>query len=209
MIDNFHVIDNFLQFEFDGGSFYKFELLVRNTDGENSLYKEGYSNTNKNILIKSWCVDSESYYERIKHEMITLANMTGARLYVTLDRKDNKKLVQSIARRFFDLSMAIVEGSKPAIKGISKAFASETSKVENSSKGTKTLMWDVDTTDEIIVNAVCNYIESKGQKPYMLKTKKGYHIFCFRKFNNLDWQKECLEWISNDWDIKEDKISRK
>jgi hypothetical protein len=185
MIDNFHVIDSFLQFE--EGSFYKFELLVRNTDGENDLYEEGYSNTNKNILIKSWCVDSESYYEKIKHEMITLANMTGARLYVTLDRKDNKKLVQSIARRFFDLSMAIVEGSNPAIKGISKAFASETSKVENSSKSTKTLMWDVDTKDSQIKQAVVDYIESKGQKAFILETKKGYHIFCFRKFDHAEW----------------------
>ena len=33
MINNFNVIDNFLQFE--EGTFYKFELLVRNTDGEN------------------------------------------------------------------------------------------------------------------------------------------------------------------------------
>lgn len=185
MIDNFHVIDSFLHFE--EGSFYKFELLVRNTDGENDLYEEGYSNTNKNILIKSWCVDSEAYYEKVKHEMTTLANITGARLYVTLDRKDNKKLVQSIARRFFDLSMAIVEGSKPAIKGISKAFASETSKVENSSKSTKTLMWDVDTKDSQIKQAVVDYIESKGQKAFILETKKGYHIFCFRKFNHADW----------------------
>ena len=205
MINNFDIIDNFLQFEFEGGSFYKFELLVRNTDGNNSLYREGYSNVNKNILIKSWCVDSEAYYRKIKHEMITLANMTGARLYVTLDRKDNNKLVQSIARRFFDLAIDMANGSEPAIKGIAKAFNSETSKVENSCKDKRTIMFDVDTSDEIIVDAVCNYIEGKGQKPYMLKTKKGYHIFCFRKFNHLDWQKECLEWISNDWDIKDSR----
>lgn len=185
MIDNFKVIDNFLQFE--EGTFYKFELLVRNTDGENILFPERVSNTNRNILIKSWYVDTKDYYEKIKHEMVTLSNITGARLYVTLDRKDNIKLVQSIIHAFTDTLCAIVNKQKPSIKSISKTFASETSKVENSSKNTKTLMWDVDTTDEIIVDAVCNYIEGKGQKPYRLKTKKGYHIFCFRKFNNQDW----------------------
>lgn len=191
MIDNFHVIDSFLQFE--EGSFYKFELLVRNTDGENDLYEEGYSNVNKNILIKSWCVDSESYYEKIKHEMITLANITGARLYVTLDRKDNRKLVQSIARRFFDLSMAIVEGSNPAIKGISKAFASETSKVENSCKDKRTIMFDVDTKEGIVLEAIICYIRSKEEIPHILETRKGYHVFCYRKFDSSNWEQDVVQ----------------
>lgn len=191
MIDNFHVIDNFLQFE--EGTFYKFELLVRNTDGENDLYEEGYSNTNKNILIKSWYVDSESYYEKIKHEMITLANITGARLYVTLDRKDNRKLVQSIARRFFDLSMAIVDGSKPAIKGIAKAFASETSKVENSCKDKRTIMFDVDTKEGIVLEAVGCYIRNKGEVSHILDTKKGYHVFCYKRFDSSNWEQDVVQ----------------
>jgi hypothetical protein len=191
MIDNFHVIDSFLHFE--EGSFYKFELLVRNTDGENDLYEEGYSKTNKNILIKSWYVDSEAYYEKVKHEMITLANITGARLYVTLDRKDNRKLVQSIARRFFDLSMAIVEGSKPAIKGIAKAFASETSKVENSCKDKRTLMFDIDTKEGIALEAVICYIINKGEIPCVLETKKGYHVFCYRKFDSSNWEQDVVQ----------------
>lgn len=191
MIDNFHVIDNFLQFE--EGTFYKFELLVRNTDGENALYEEGYSNTNKNILIKSWYVDSELYYKKIKHEMIALANITGARLYVTLDRKDNRKLVQSIARRFFDLSMAIVEGSNPAIKSISKTFASETSKVENSCKDKRTIMFDIDTKEGIVLEAVICYIRNKKEVPYVLNTKKGYHVFCYRKFDSSNWEQDVVQ----------------
>lgn len=145
MINNFNVIDNFLQFE--DGTFYKFELLVRNTDGNNILYQDGYSETNKNILIKSWYVDNQDYYDKVKHEMITMADLTGARLYVTLDRKDNVKLVQSLIHAFTDTLCGIVKGQKPSIKNISKTFASETSKVENSSKPTKTLMFDVDTKD--------------------------------------------------------------
>ena len=199
MINNFDIIDNFLQFEFDGGSFYKFELLVRNTDGNNSLYKEGYSNVNKNILIKSWCVDSEASYNKVKHEMITLANMTGARLYVTLDRKDNRKLVQSIARRFFDLSIDMANGAEPAIKGIAKAFASETSKVENSCKDKKTIMFDVDTNDIGVKQLIEGYIKSKGQEPYVLETKKGYHIFCYRKFDFSNWEQECRNAVDQEW----------
>ena len=195
MIDNFKVIDNFLQFE--EGTFYKFELLVRNTDGENILFPERVSNTNRNILIKSWYVDTKDYYEKIKHEMVTLSNLTGARLYVTLDRKDNVKLCQSLIKAYTDDLVAIVNSQKPSIKSISKTFASETSKVENSSKSTKTLMFDVDTKDEVIKQAIIDYIEmerqnNKGEslpkvKAHVLETKKGYHIFCYRKFNHADW----------------------
>lgn len=184
-INNFGVIDHFLQFE--EGTFYKFELLVRNTDGENILFPERCSNTNRNILIKSWYVDTKDYYEKIKHEMVTLSNITGARLYVTLDRKDNVKLCQALIKAYTDDLVAIVNKQKPSIKSISKTFASQTSKVENSSKGTKTLMWDVDTKNSQIKQAVVDYIESKRQKAFILETKKGYHIFCFRKFNHADW----------------------
>ena len=186
MINNFNVIDNFLQFE--EGSFYKFELLVRNTDGENELFPKGCSNTNKNILIKSWYVDTPGYYEKVKHEMVTLSNLTGARLYVTLDRKDNVKLVNSLLHSLSDTLTAIVNGQKPSIKNISKTFASETSKVENSSKATKTIMFDVDTKKLNVYNAIQDYIYSKKQQPYTLQTKKGYHVFCYRKFDLKNWE---------------------
>lgn len=185
MIDNFPVIDNFLQFK--EGTFYKFELLVRNTDGNNVLYQDGFSNTNKNILVKSWYIDSESYYEKIKYEMVTLANLTGARLYVTLDRKDNVKLMGNLLHSITDTLVNSYKGNIPAIKSIIKIMASETSKVENSCKDTKTIMFDVDTTDTEIVDLVKGYIEHNKQVPYILKTKKGYHIFCFKKFNHSDW----------------------
>jgi len=196
MIDNFKVIDNFLQFE--EGTFYKFELLVRNTDGENILFPERVSNTNRNILIKSWYVDTKDYYEKIKHEMITLSNLTGARLYVTLDRKDNVKLCQSLIKAYTDDLVAIVNSQKPSIKSISKTFASETSKVENSSKSTKTIMFDVDTKDEAVLRAINDYIIEHGQKPYVLNTKKGYHIFCYRKFDIRDWQQYCITYFLDD-----------
>ena len=186
MINNFNVIDNFLQFE--DGTFYKFELPVRNTDGNNILYQDGYSATNKNILIKSWYVDNQDYYDKVKHEMITMADLTGARLYVTLDRKDNVKLVQSLIHAFTDTLCGIVKGQKPSIKNISKTFASETSKVENSSKPTKTLMFDVDTKDVDILKTIKEYIFYKVHNyPFILETKKGYHVFCYRKFDHSDW----------------------
>ena len=190
-IDNFKIIDNFLEFE--QGTFYKFELLVRNTDGSNPLFQEGYSNKNKNILIKSWYIDSKEYYEKTKHEMIALADLTGARLYITLDKKDNIKVCQSILKNFTDTLVGITKGQIPSIKSISKNLASETSKVENSYRSSKTLMFDVDTKDAMTLEALICYIRSNKQIPYILETKKGYHVFCYKKFNTDNWEQDVVE----------------
>ena len=189
MIDNFGVIENFMQFE--KGTFYKFECLVRNTDGENILYEEGFSKTNKNILVKSWYVDNEEYYNKIKQEMIKMCNLTGARLYITLDRKSNLKLVQELIHALTDTLCDMIQGKEIGIKSLSKIFASKTSVKETSDKKTKTIMFDVDTKDEKYLNAVCDYIKYKKQEAFILETKKGYHVFCYRKFDHADWLAIC------------------
>lgn len=196
-IDNFSIIDSFLQFE--KGSFYKFELLVRNTDGNNPLYQEGYSNTNKNILIKSWYIDTKEYYEKMKHEMKTLADLTGARLYVTLDRKNNFKLVQNFNHVFLDLLISFTTGSNPSIKKISKLFASMTSVKEASEHNFKTLMFDVDTKDIRVLDALTLYIIDNKQHPYILETKKGYHVVCFKKFDVDNWKQDAVESFYNEY----------
>lgn len=191
MIDNFKVIDSFLQFE--KGSFYKFELLIRNTDGNNPLYQEGYSNTNKNILIKSWYIDTKEYYEKMKHEMKTLANMTGGRVYVTLDRKRSFKVAQNLSYAFLDLLVGFTTSTEPTIKKIYKTFASETSKKEASEHNFKTIMFDVDTKDIKVLDALVFYISNNKQHPYILETKKGYHVFCYKKFSMNNWEQDVVE----------------
>ena len=194
MIDNFETIENFMQFE--KGTFYKFECLVRNTDGENILYEEGFSKTNKNILVKSWYVDNLEYYSKIKQEMIKMCNLTGARLYITLDRKNNIKLVQELIHGLTDTLCDMIQGKEIGIKSLSKMFASKTSVKETSDKKFKTIMFDVDTKDVDTLDCIQLYIENKGQKPYILETKKGYHVFCYRKFDICKWQQESIDiWV--------------
>ena len=194
MIHNFNVIENFMQFE--KGTFYKFECLVRNTDGENILYEEGFSKTNKNILVKSWYVDNLEYYNKIKQEMIKMCNLTGARLYITLDRKSNVKLVQELIHALTDTLCDMIQGKEIGIKSLSKIFASKTSVKETSDKKFKTIMFDVDTKDVDTLDCIQLYIENKGQKPYILETKKGYHVFCYRKFDICKWQQESIDiWV--------------
>ena len=194
MIDNFETIENFMQFK--KGTFYKFECLVRNTDGENILYEEGFSKTNKNILVKSWYVDNFEYYNKIKQEMIKMCNLIGARLYITLDRKSNVKLVQELIHALTDTLCDMIQGKEIGIKSLSKIFASKTSVKETSDKKFKTIMFDVDTKDVDTLDCIQLYIENKGQKPYILETKKGYHVFCYRKFDICKWQQESIDiWV--------------
>lgn len=184
-IDNFNIIDNFLQFE--DGYFYKFEALIRNTDGENPLYYEGISNTNKNILIKNWFVDSKKYYEKIKNEMKVLCTLTGARLYVTLDRKSNKKLIQTIFSKVNEMILETLKGTNYGTKRINKLMSSCSSLIDSSDNEMKTIMFDVDTKNAAVLEALICYIREKNQVPYILNTKKGYHIVCYKKFNTIHW----------------------
>lgn len=187
IIDNFDVIDKFLQFE--KGYFYKFECLIRNTDGQNSLYEQGYSKVNKNILIKSWYVDNSVYYEKIKTQMKSLCDLTGGRLYVTLDRKSTLKLIQQIIMSLtqFLYDKIEIKDLDLDMKTISKMLASKSSIKETSDKSHRTIMFDIDCKDQSILSIVYKYIQSKGQTAYTLNTKKGYHVFCFKKFDYSDW----------------------
>lgn len=200
-INNFEIIENFIDFEKD--SYYKFEALIRNTDGENPLYYEGSSNINKNILIKSWYVDSREYYERIKNEMKVLCDLTGARLYITLDRKSTKATIINLFKHFSEKIENMLYGSCYGIKSISKEFASCTSIKESSEHDRRTLMWDVDTKDKDILKIIREYIYSKTHNyPFVLNTKKGYHVFCYKKFNNDNWLDWCVQYRFNHIDFE-------
>lgn len=195
MIDNFNVIDEFLIFE--NGYFYKFEALIRNTDGYNPLFYEGISNTNKNILIKNWFVDSQEYYEKMKSQMKALCDMTGARLYVTLDRKENNKLIECIYNKSNEMLKGLVHGVNYGTKKIKKVVSSCSSLVECSDKGSRTLMFDVDSKDKLALEIVKLYLTEKKVKYYVLNTRQGYHIVCYKKFDTKNLNTDIVKCYSN------------
>ena len=73
---------------------------------------------------------------------------------------------------------------------------SKTSVKETSDKKFKTIMFDVDTKDTDVLDCIQLYIENKGQTPCVLETKKGFHVFCYRKFDISKWQQESIDiWL--------------
>lgn len=196
MINNFNEIEKFI--EFKKGSFYKFECIIRNTDGDNPLYRQDSSNTNKNILIKSWWVDSQEYYDKVKHEMIELCNMTGARLYMTLDRKSLIKLLrETITGMITSITdFSLLNNELPSAKKICKLLNSKSSVLETSDKTSKTIMFDIDDKNKDLLELCTTFIGRKGQTPFVLETKKGWHVFCYKKFDTSSIMHEITTWAN-------------
>lgn len=202
VIDNFDTIENFM--EFNLGTYYKFEALIRNTDGYNVLNKNKNSNTKKNVLIKSWYIENLKDYKNLKEEMITLCNLTGARLYITLDRKSIKKtlltLFDTINIKIKDMLYTKDEfiGLHFGIKNLSNIFESCSSKIESSDKDSKTYLFDVDIVDSRLIDAIYNFIKYSTTKKiniYILKTKKGYHIICKKIFEKNIWKDSIKQYL--------------
>ena len=127
--------------------------------------------------------------------MMTLCDMTGGRLYLTLDRKSNKKLLQQLLKGISNKYIDYTNGCETTIKSISKLFASKTSVKEVSDKEYKTIMFDIDTKDNVVLECIKCFILNNGLIPYILETKKGYHLFCYRKDLSLD------KWLINASDL--------
>lgn len=191
IIDNFKCIEEFMEFSKEQDVFYKFECMIRNTDGDNSIYRESLSSSKKNIPIKQWYVDSQEYYDNIKHEMIELCHLTHARLYMALDRKVVKKVLAELSHAYTDRLVDLMCGTKITVRTLAKAFSSKTSVVETSEHGRKTVMFDLDTKDTKVLEFIKDYVKSHGQYPFVLETRQGYHVFCYKKFNITDWSFHC------------------
>lgn len=188
IIDNFEQIEDFM--EFHPGEYYKFEALVRNTDGPNPLFLEGVSNSNKNILVKSWLIDSPEYYSRMKNEMKVLCDCTGARLYITLDRKSLKKAIVNASNKVHDLLISYLNSSSAVTtKSMQRALSGSTSVKESSAKNAGTILFDLDTTKFETLVKVQQY--SYPYKCWTLQTVKGYHVVVMRK--DLDRRKTLVD----------------
>lgn len=185
MINNFERIEKYL-LNFTKGCYYKFEAIIRNKDGENKLASNPGSTS-----IKYWLIDSEESYKKIKPIMIHFCDITGARLYVALDKKSTQKTFVNVLKTLTELIGDIVYGVEYSIHKLNKIIASETSKKENTDRlNSKTWMIDIDTKQEWIIQAVedfCgdNYICT-------LDTPNGFHVITKKNFGK-DRFKDCLE----------------
>ena len=192
MIDNTKELEQFIDLD-DSGIFYKFEAIIRNTDGPNPIT---ILRQKDNLLIKSWFVDNKTYLNKVLPEMKAICDVTGARLYMTCDRKTIKNLVNTLFTKISDIIKNLLNNTQYSARTLHHLFNSCTSLVNSSEHSHKTIMFDVDTNDEQIKEAVVKYIEQNKQTPYIFNSKKGYHIVCFKKFNSTNWKEDMAKLIT-------------
>lgn len=173
----------------DKPCYYKFCIIVRNKDGKSPLINS--SSNSGETMIKSWFVDSMEYYNKVKPEMIALAEHTRGRLYMALDRKDTHKTILQLFTEISEIMKRIIFGDTTVPKRLNKIVNSVSSNVLCSEKTGKTLMYDIDCKDMSVLNGVIAYVLDYVQTVTTLETKNGYHVVvrkCFPITNN--WQEE-------------------
>ncbi len=213
MVDNFETIEKCL-LKFTPGSYYKFEALIRNTDGENDLYCEGMSKTNKNILIKSWWVEDWDYYLKIHKEMKHLCDHTGARLYVNLDRRNLKKTLVAIQNQSQNLIQQyyVLRGENSpcdlATKTVARINAHASSIKESSDRETRMWMFDIDTNDFELLRAV--QAACYPHEFFTLATKKGWHVCVYKRgfegIQDIEYRFPYLMEKYEDWSLSENSL---
>lgn len=191
-VNNFEKIEEYMDFS-GSPCFYKFALIVRNKDGKTPLVqKDALSGE---MLVKEYFVDSKEYYDKVKPEMIALADMTRARIYMTLDRKSTYKVVISFLRKFTDMLEEFMLTQKATPKRLNKIIRHITSSIESSERGYKTMMFDVDCDDWRVLNAILTYVGELGVTPKIFTTVDGYHVIIPKKaYIANDWQERAIEY---------------
>lgn len=184
-INNFYQLVNLL--EFKEGSYYKFIALIRAKDNSGVIDTKERGE----IFVRQWFVDSQLSLLKYREDMINLCKATGARLYVTTDRKSVKKTVFKMQEQLQDIIKQYAFGAENpvSIRKLSK-FSSSASQLAECSDGPKYWLVDIDKngTNEITEQQVEQIVEDfeyifSDKKVIKFKTLNGYHILIKRDFD--------------------------
>lgn len=185
-INNFYQLENLL--EFKEGSYYKFIALIRAKDNSGVIDTKERGE----IFVRQWFVDSQTSLLKYREDMINLCKATGARLYVTTDRKSVKKTVFKMLEQLHDIIKQFVFSSYACVslRKLSK-FSSSASSLAECSDGNKYWLIDIDKngmTEEITEQQVEQIVEDfeyifSDKKVIKFKTPNGYHLLIKRNFD--------------------------
>ena len=198
LVNNFEQIEATLAFK--KNTFYKFMIIVRNKDGRTPLIaKEAPSGE---TTIKQWYVDSEEYYNKVKPEMIALADATRGRLYMCIERKNTYRMLMLLLDKINAIIKEALMSPNASPKRLNKIVNGITSEKLCTDKDCKTWMYDIDDADETgyIRNALRRYLtESCGVSPeniQVMKSVSGWHVITPRKHEiKENWHIELLNYI--------------
>ena len=169
-------------------------------------------NETKSGFFRRLILTSTDDIEPCYAEMHTLANNpdTNYRLYVSLNSRDVVKALFNFQRKMLDIGYGLARGLEDHLS-MSKKVGSiwKTELEQNSCRGTKRFLLDIDDSDELVSASVASFLEIKCNIPVLLnrKTVSGYHIvfdacdtrevmkFCEGNSINADLQRDSMVFV--------------
>ena len=206
LVDNSKYIRKFLLKELtpecENKEFYKFGAMVRNKDDRSNTYIKNHKGS---FLLHSWLISTVEQYDKYIDEMIALCDATGARLYMTLDRKSTQSMVIKLADYANDLLKSMIRKNILSTKNIFNVMNSLTSKKELSVHNSRKLLFDIDTDnwDEVddLIDILMPISLAETGTVYILRSPNGWHVITNR-FN-----RDLISITNENIDIKENALT--
>ena len=158
-IDNTNEIETLLNFPNEGGkgTFYRFALILRKKDysPENPsplVYKDG----RREMCVRQWIVTNRGEALAAIPDMKSLADLTGGRIYLGLDRKRCLGALRAM-RSSIDVALdQLADAGCPPNFGrlLNRMAMSAAAVAESSDHRGRRWLFDVDTTDKRVVREV-------------------------------------------------------
>lgn len=183
-INNFSVLG---WMHFTPGTYYKFVALVRRKDYKGSGVKLPLSTEERGeVFIRQWFIDSFESLEKYKEDMIGLCDATGARLYMTVDRKSTTKTILSMQEQLTGYIKQLVYNPQApiSIRKLSK-FSASASQLAECSDGQKYWLFDIDDKENWY--DISHIFSKLLVKDASFVTPNGLHILVKRNFDAHKW----------------------
>jgi hypothetical protein len=206
LVDNTKSIKEFLENNLAESSlnkeFYKFDIMVRKKDNPNNIF---ILNHNGSFLIHSWLISSVEQFNKYLPEMKKLCDLTGARMYMLLDKKSTKSMAIQLADYGLNLLKTLTRENNISTKNVFNVMNSLTSRKELSIHQSRKLLFDIDNTSTDKLGEVIYGIKPEDAGHfYALKSPNGWHVITNR-FNKENIPKSILE--DTEIDIKENAMT--
>ena len=175
MVDNFKLIRDYLKFESED-DFYFLQILQRKKDGPGLNGIKVTGTNNKSRAIKTYCISSVEYLDKIEGEVKHLCDYFNARAMIILSRRSYK---QTALLEMVQVSNMILSGQYMNVKS---AYYSSCAKSKSLDKY---FLIDIDAEDLEHKDFIKNYIQNEARNDEVnygerilleLPTKHGYHL---------------------------------
>lgn len=178
-INNFEIAREYVRHTLGTGFqtdyYLKFEAIIRKKDDKTNKLVVEHQGSH---LIHSWVIRCLDDLDRFTGEMVELCNVTGARLYMTIEKKDIKLTVANALKDLTNTMDNIVRGNAVSVKDFMTLADSTSSRRESSAKRSQRYLIDVDNTG--VTYAVMTALKKHKISYFMFESPNGAHFVTAR-----------------------------